>query len=203
MRSLRNFWLVVLVLFVSACSDDPAAPVEPVPVMALDVGNIWHYELQANEPGAPVINVGRIITGNREIIYDGRTLTVALEMPTVAPAKFLSSTGRMLRNEADGLYSYGWVDSEGVVQVTGRALVAPSDGRPGDSFETGPDRFLVCIAADSLVTTDFGEVTADVYELVLDEGTVRVPDVYVVPGVGLTLYYNPQWTGRLVGYAFD
>ena len=51
--------------------------------------------------------------------------------------------------------------------------------------------------------TDFGQVVADVYELSLDEGTVRVPDIYVVPGVGLTRYWNRQWTAWLVGYEFD
>ncbi len=62
---------------------------------------------------------------------------------------------------------------------------------------------MVCVAADSLVVTDFGEVTADVYELWLDEGTIRVPDIYVVPGVGLTRYYNTEWTMWIVGYEYE
>lgn len=188
--------------FLAGCQDNPAAPADAGVVMALDVGNTWHYAVRDNEPGAPVTSVNRTITGHREISYDGRTLTVAVEMPVPAAGKFLASTGRLLRNEDDGLYTYGRVDSEGGVEVTGRALVAPRDGRPGDRFDYGGGRFLVCVAVDSLIVTDFGEVAADVYELSLDEGTVRVPDVYVVPGVGLTRYYNLQWTGWLVGYEF-
>ena len=125
-----------------------------------------------------------------------------MEVPASAAGKIAGDMGRLLRNENDGLYTYGWVDGEGAIQVTGRALVAPLAGRPGDRFDCGNGRFLVCVAADSLVLTDFGQVVADVYELSLDEGTVRVPDIYVVPGVGLTRYWNRQWTAWLVGYDF-
>lgn len=187
----------------AGCGDDAAAPAGLAPVMPLDVGNTWHYALRANEPGALVVDVSRTVTGHREISHDGRTLTVAVEMPSDVPVKFLAWSGRLLRNEADGLYSYGAVDPDGTVHLTDRTLVAPRAGRPGDRFAVGPDRFLVCVAADSLVATGFGEARADVYELLLDEGTIRVPDVCVVPGVGLTRYYHREWTGWLTGYAFD
>ena len=172
--------------------------------MLLDVGNTWHYVQRANEPGAPLVTLSRTITEHRQIDHNGQAITVSVEMPVVeTSAKIQPAIGRLLRNEAGGLYSYGWVNPEGITLFNSPQLVAPLEGRTGQSLDMGGGRFMVCVAADSLVVTDFGEVTADVYELWLDEGTIRVPDIYVVPGVGLTRYYNTEWTMWIVGYEYE
>jgi len=200
--------LAVVLGVLAGCGDDPAAPADLPPVMDLAVGNSWRYAARINEPAAPIRYVDRIVTGHRTIEVGGQDLEVAVEMPDpqnppgVHGGGFLVTTGRLLRNEADGLYSYGAVDTAGAVTIRGRALVAPRQAGPGDRFDQGGGWYLVCVAADSLVATDFGDVTADVYELVGDEGTLRVPEVYVVPGVGRTRYYNPQWTAWIVAYTY-
>ncbi len=125
-------------------------------------------------------------------------------MPVVeVGAKIQPDIGRLLRNEADGLYIYGWVTPDELTLFNNSRLLAPLEASPGESLDMGDGSFMVCVAADSLVTTDFGEVTADVYELWLDEGTIRVPDIYVVPSVGVTRYYNSEWTLWMVGYEYE
>ena len=199
------FGVLLLCVGVGCGDDDPAAPQgDSTPVMALDVGNTWNYVMQANEPGAPLIPLSRTIVEHRVIDHRGRAITVAVEMTVPDKTrKFQPDTGRLLRNEADGLYNYGWLNGEDTTLFETPALVAPRHGQPGDRHDMGGGRFLVCVAADSLVTTGFGEVVADVYRLELYEGTVLVPDFYVVPGVGMTRYYNVERTTVLMGYDFD
>ena len=94
--------------------------------MPLDVGNTWHYAVQENQPGAPVSDQNRTIIGHQQITDDGRTITVAVEIPDPSAGKIAGDKGRLLRNEDDGLYTYGGVDSEGTIQVTGRGAGGPS-----------------------------------------------------------------------------
>jgi len=195
--------LIVLTGSLPGCGDDGAAPPrDTTPVMSLDVGTTWDYLVQSNEPGAPLVPMRRTIAEHREIEHDGRAITVAVEMSVDAEGAVIGlSSGRLLRNEEDGVYVYGWVIEGETTLFTNPQLLAPRDGHPGLTLDMGGGTFMVCVAADSLITTsDSGEFTADVYEYWLDQGTIRVPGVYVVPGVGLTLYYHPQWTMWMVGY---
>jgi hypothetical protein len=204
-RLLRWALLAAGLTLCAGCADDPPTglPAAPAPVMALDLGNTWHYEQRANEPGAPLVALDRTIVAHLEIAVPGGTVTVAHEqVVTGKGARALPGASRLLRNEDDGLYCYGFVDGDGVARVQGRVLVAPRGADPGDRFPLEPGVFLVCVAADSLVTTRFGDVVADVFHYSLDEGTVLVPDVYVVPGVGPTRYYSREATETLVGHTF-
>jgi len=198
--------LLVTGVGVGCGDDDPSHPlIGGEDVMPLAVGNTWHYAFRMNEPGAPIIPMSRTILEYREISVDDRTVTVAVEVPVPDETRKAEWTaGRLLRNEADGLYLYGTVDAEGTHLVTAPRRLVPNEGRVGESYELGGGRLLVCVAADSLVNTDFGEVSADVYVMWLDEGTIQIPDIYMVPGVGLTLFsYTTQSTTWLVDYDFD
>jgi hypothetical protein len=108
----------------------------------------------------------------------------------------------LLRNEPEGLFCYGSVDSEGASQISEPYLVAPAQASEGDLFEVSPGECLACVATDSVVETGFGEFSVDVFEYRLFEGTIVVPEVFLVPGVGLTRYYNIQISKYMVGYDF-
>jgi hypothetical protein len=196
----------VVLLILIGCDGDQGAtsPPDPTPVMDLAVGHTWFYRSRINQPGEPFVDVTRTIVEHLEIPYAGRTITVAHEQVQADQgAKFLPGNSRLLRNQDGGLYCYGAVAPDGMVEVHDPTLVAPRNAQPGERFFLGPDLDLVCVAVDSLVATDFGEVTADVFQFSLMEGTVMVPDVYLVPGVGLTRYYSLELTETLVGYAFE
>ncbi|MCP4573709.1 MAG: hypothetical protein GY838_15225 [bacterium] len=173
--------------------------------MPLDVGNTWHYAFRMNEPGAPIIPTSRTILEHRTIPAGDGAVTVALEVEVPdGTRKAIWPVGRLLRNEADGLYLYGTVEGESTNLLEVPRRLAPSKGSVGESYDWGGGALLVCIAADSQVTTDFGEVRADVYYLSLEGDTIRVPDIYVVPGVGMSLFsYTSQSMTWLVGYDFD
>lgn len=202
--------LILAVLMATAllpgCGSDKQVsdPVTAMPVMDLAVGNTWLYQSRANEPGAPVVDVRRSIIENRQISYGGSEILVAHERVVPGVRKIhIPGGSRLLKNEIDGLYCYGYVDNEGVDYVSDPYLVAPAEASKGELFEVSPGAFLACVASDSLVETGFGEFVVDVFEYRLFEGTVIVPDVLVVPGVGLTRYYNIEVTEYLVGYEFN
>jgi len=209
---LIAYWVLVFLLFVvcfltlGGCGDDKSleAPETTEPVMDLAVGNTWHYYSRINEPGAPVSDVIRTIINHIQIPLEGDLVSVAHEQVVTAAQKtLLPGISRLLKNESDGLYCYGFVDDEGIVQVRDRYLVAPRNAEKGDRFQIAPDVFLACVATDSLVSTDFGEFVADVFCYSLFGGTVNVPDVFVIPGIGLTRYYSIQVTEFMVDYDFD
>lgn len=205
-RSVKDLALLVLVTLLSGCGTDEQVidPAPVVPVMDLAVGNTWHYQSRLNEPGAPLVDIQRTIMEHRQISYGGGEIQVALERVVPGMLKaHVPGTSRLLRNETDGLYCYGHVDSEGVDQVSAPYLVAPVEASRGELYQVSPGEFLACVATDSLVETGFGEFVVDVFEYRLDEGTVVVPGVLVVPGVGLTLYHNTELTEYLVGYDFN
>ena len=191
---------------INGCGDDDsvAGPGLTSSTMNLAVGNSWHYQSRINEPGAPVIDVYRAIVEHRQIRYMGHDFSVAHERVVAKSDKArLPGTSRLLRNEADGLYCYGNVDSEGVSQIFEPYLVAPANASKGDLFEVSAGEFLACVATDSVVETGFGEFAVDVFEYRLFEGTIVVPEVFLVPGVGLTRYYNIQISEHMVGYDFE
>ncbi|MFH1843105.1 MAG: hypothetical protein ABIF77_07830 [bacterium] len=61
---------------------------------------------------------------------------------------------------------------------------------------------LLCVAMDNTVTTPFGTFQADVFEYLLCEGTVTVPDVYVIPEVRLTTYHTSEYYTWMTGFDF-
>ena len=200
--------LIVLgaILAINGCGDDDfvAGPGSTSSIMNLAVGNTWHYQSRINEPGTPVIEVSRAIVEHRQIRYMGRDIVVAHERVVSKSAKArLPGLSRLLRNEADGLVCYGYVDPEGISQFSEPYLVAPANASKGDLFEVSAGEFLACVATDSVVETGFGEFAVDVFEYRMFEGTVVVPDVFLVPDVGLTRYYNIQISEFMVGYEFE
>lgn len=198
--------VVVAAPAINGCGEDQsvAGTGSPPSTMDLAVGNSWHYQSRINEPGAPVIDVSRAIVEHMEIRYMERDILVAHERVVTKSDKVrLPGVSRLLRNEADGLFCYGYVDSEGVSQISEPYLVAPANANKGDLFEVSAGEFLACVATDSVVETGFGEFAVDVFEYRLFEGTIVVPEVFLVPDVGLTRYYNIQISEYMVGYDFE
>ncbi len=175
-----------------------------LPVMDLEIGNTWYYESRANEPNAVAVEIARAIVEQMQITIEGDTISVAHEQVVARKeAGSLPGDSRLLRNEPDGLYCYGFVDQNGVAQVLGRSLVAPRNASKGDRYPIGPDAYLVCVDTDRLITLWNNRYRVDVFFYSLNEGTAVVPDVFVIPGVGLTRYYSMEFTETLVGYDFN
>ncbi len=80
--------------------------------------------------------------------------------------------------------------------------MVPHAGVPGHDYFLNGAKVLRCVAADSLVDTALGSLRVDVHDYPLDQGTIRVPDVYAIPGVGLTMYYAPESTAWLTGHDY-
>ena len=175
-------------------------------VMSLDVGNSWTYRRRINDPGAsPDVNpIIRTITMHHKIEYEGEEFDVAVEVPAhknIAKANWPSGWGRLLRNEPDGLYCYGNLSEEGQISLD-RYLVAPIGCQSGDQIPVGNGNYYVCVATDSLVVCEFGAVVADLYNFVTSNGTLWVPDIAVVPGVGLITYYTEEATIWMIDYSY-
>jgi len=171
--------------------------------MSLDVGNSWSYQYRSTtNPGSPILSITREITEKRTISYQGKTVEVAVKESLASGGKsdgWLLGGTRLLRNEAEGLVEYNPILSDPIVYS--RQLLVPADCTVGQTWDL-LGKELWCVATDSTVTTVLGGFQVDVFEYLLDEGTITVPDVYVIPEVGLTTYYSSQYYTWMTGYDF-